>query len=149
MCQRKRKLSLIFISAKEAYESWKASPESIHILDVRTPAEYIYVGHPEMAANIPYEFLESKISKLKNKPVMKVNEDFVAEVSKKYKKTDTIYIICRSGNRSARCADLLFKAGFTNVYNAVDGFEGDKLKVKGDANNGKRVVNGWKNAGSP
>ena len=55
--------------------------------------------------------------------------------------------MCRSGNRSAKAADLLAKAGYTKVYNQVEGYEGDKAK-EGDTK-GKRTVNGWKNAGLP
>jgi rhodanese-related sulfurtransferase len=62
-------------------------------------------------------------------------------------KTSTIILMCRSGDRSARAADLLGKAGYTNVYSVVDGFEGDIAK-EGD-HKGQRAVNGWKNAGLP
>jgi hypothetical protein len=41
------------------------------------------------------------------------------------------------------------KAGFKTVYNIIDGFEGDSLKVPGSYNYGKRLVNGWKNSGAP
>ena len=58
-------------------------------------------------------------------------------------------IMCRSGARSAVSVNKLAKAGFKNVYNITDGFEGDKLKVPGSYNNGKRLVNGWKNSGAP
>ena len=42
----------------------------------------------------------------------------------------------------------LAKAGFTNVYTITDGFEGDKLNIQGSYNNGKRIVNTWKNSGA-
>ena len=32
---------------------WKADPERVHLIDVRTPEEYVFVGHAEMARNIP------------------------------------------------------------------------------------------------
>jgi rhodanese-related sulfurtransferase len=51
--------------------------------------------------------------------------------------------MCRSGDRSARAANLLIDAGFTNVWNQIEGFEGDMSK------DGRRTVNGWKNAGLP
>ena len=56
-------------------------------------------------------------------------------------------LICRSGDRSARAADLLAKAGYTRVYSITEGFEGDAAKDGPKA--GQRVVNGWKNAGLP
>jgi 3-mercaptopyruvate sulfurtransferase SseA len=35
----------LYVTAKEAYEKWQADPEKVKILDVRTPEEYIFVGH--------------------------------------------------------------------------------------------------------
>lgn len=55
--------------------------------------------------------------------------------------------MCRSGDRSAKAADLLAKSGYTNVWSAIEGFEGDK--AKDGPNKGKLTVNGWKNANLP
>ena len=54
---------------------------------------------------------------------------------------------CRSGGRSALAVNALAKAGFTNVYNIIDGFEGDKVAEEGSLYLGKRMKNGWKNSG--
>ena len=62
-------------------------------------------------------------------------------------KDDTIVLICRSGKRSAKAASLMAKAGYTNVYHLVDGYEGDKANE--GPSKGQRVVNGWKSAGLP
>ena len=43
----------LYVTAKEAYEKWQADPEKVMIIDVRTPEEYLFVGHPTMAWNIP------------------------------------------------------------------------------------------------
>ncbi len=43
----------LYVTAKEAYEMWKAAPEKVTIIDVRTPDEYLFIGHPTMAWNIP------------------------------------------------------------------------------------------------
>ena len=51
-------------------------------------------------------------------------------------------VMCRSGSRSANAVNMLAKAEFKNLYTVTDGFEGDKSKE------GKRTVNGWKNAGA-
>ena len=58
-------------------------------------------------------------------------------------KDHPIIVMCRSGGRSAAAANELAKAGYTNVWNLVEGFEGDKDDT------GARTVNGWKNAGLP
>jgi len=42
-----------YITAVEAYEMWKANPETIKILDVRTHGEYVFVGYAPMKVNIP------------------------------------------------------------------------------------------------
>ena len=44
----------LYLTAKEAYEKWKATPETVKILDVRTTEEYLFIGHAEMAWNIPF-----------------------------------------------------------------------------------------------
>jgi hypothetical protein len=44
----------LYVTAKEAYEKWKTDPEKVMILGVRTPEEYLFVGHPTMAWKIPF-----------------------------------------------------------------------------------------------
>jgi rhodanese-related sulfurtransferase len=56
------------------------------------------------------------------------------------------YLICRSGSRSAKAANLLAQAGYSQVY-TTDGFEGDAAKE--GPHKGERAVNGWKNVGLP
>jgi hypothetical protein len=43
----------LYVTAKEAYEKWKANPERVKILDVGTTEEFLFVGHPAMAWSIP------------------------------------------------------------------------------------------------
>ena len=43
----------LYATAKEAYEKWKAAPDTVMIIDVRTPEEFLFVGHPTMAWKIP------------------------------------------------------------------------------------------------
>jgi rhodanese-related sulfurtransferase len=138
-----------YISAAEAYEKWKASPKEVVILDVRTPQEYDFVGHPPMAPNIPFKLWAGKWNPEKKKFSLSKNPDFVAKVKKKWKPDATLLIMCRSGSRSASAVNALAKDGFTNAYSVVDGFEGDKVKDKSSAFHGKRMKNGWKNAGAP
>ncbi len=102
-----------------------------------------------MVANIPLKFLKTGFDLKTMKMVMSLNENFIGEVKKRFKETDTIMIMCRSGARGAASVNKLAKAGFKNVYNITDGFEGDKLKIPGSYNNGKRLVNGWQNSGVP
>jgi rhodanese-related sulfurtransferase len=139
----------LHITAKEAYEKWQADPENVKILDVRTPEEYVFVGHPEMAWNVPLMFMTYAWDTEKKKPGMKRNPGFLAQVKKSLKPTDTILVTCRSGQRSKMACDLLAEAGYKNAYSIVDGFEGDAVKEPGSPDAGKRRLNGWKNAGIP
>ncbi len=133
----------------KAYMQWKASPDKTKLLDVRTAEEYYFVGHPEMAVNIPFLFSTGKLNPATNKPQLKKNENFLADVKKRFKPDDTIIVFCRSGERAAKAVNALAEAGFKNAYNLLEGFEGDKVKEEGSVYKGKRMKNGWKNSGAP
>ena len=139
----------LYVTAKEAYEIWKAAPDKVNILDVRTPEEYIFVGHAPMAVNIP-AFLQSyEWDEDKHHYAMTPNPDFMAQVEATFSPDDTIYVTCRSGGRSAASVNQLAAAGFENVYNITDGMEGDKVAEPGSLYHGQRMKNGWKNSGVP
>jgi rhodanese-related sulfurtransferase len=139
----------LYVNAKEAFTNWHVHPDKIHIVDVRTPEEYIFVGHAPMAVNIPVQFVRHAWDADKKKPVMEMNPKFVDQVKQKYSATDTLYVMCRSGGRSAVATNKLAEAGFKTVYNITDGFEGDTVKDENSYFHGKRYVNGWRNSGAP
>ncbi len=158
------------ITPLEAYDMLMKDKNHTFLIDVRTRAEYQFLGHPPRAYNIPLLFLTTnfqikgeeyggKIAK-KTRYALVPNKDFVKVVESKFKKTDNILLICRSGHRSRRAAELLVKAGFKHVYNIVGGFEGNKFKLKDKklnkllkkyspyyAHRGK--MDGWKYYGLP
>ena len=39
----------LYVTSREAYAKWKAEPDKVKIIDVRTPEEYLFVGHFAMA----------------------------------------------------------------------------------------------------
>jgi rhodanese-related sulfurtransferase len=139
----------LYATAQEAYAMWKADPERVKILDVRTPEEYLFVGHAEMAGNIPLLFVKYQWDADKNEPIVEPNLDFISSVKSLFVSTDTLLVTCRSGGRSALAVNALAKAGFVNVYNIIDGMEGDKVDDPGSVYHGKRMKNGWKNSGLP
>ena len=126
---------------------WKKDPEKVKIIDVRTPEEYLFVGHPEMAWKIPLATQSYEWDPEKNKYPMTVQADFVSRVKEIAKAGDILMIMCRSGGRSAIAVNLLTKAGFNKVYNIIDGMEGDLVKDPDSVFNGQRFKNGWKNSG--
>ena len=139
----------LYVTATEAYEMWQADKNKIKILDVRTPEEYIFVGHAPMAYNIPFQLFNYRMAVRNKGPLMIANPNFTAEVRQKFKPTETILVICRSGNRSAAAVNAMASAGFKIVYSVTDGFEGDRVNDPSSAHHGKRLKNGWKNSDIP
>lgn len=136
----------LYVTAREAYEMWQADPMHTKVLDVRTFEEYVLIGHAEMATNIPLAFPTYKWDANKGNYSVVGNADFVAHVKAHFQPDDTILVMCRSGGRSAMAVNALAKAGFTQVYNIIDGFEGDKVEDPESVHYGKRMRNGWKNS---
>lgn len=147
--EKKRTSLNKYMTALEAYEMWKADPQKVKIVDVRTPEEYVFVGHPVMAVNIPSELWTGEWNaEMKDFPLAP-NPNFEAQVKARFQPNDVLLVMCRSGHRSAKAIERLVAAGFTNVYNIVDGFEGDKIRDAESDYDGKRMKNGWKNSGAP
>ncbi|MEJ5349839.1 MAG: rhodanese-like domain-containing protein [Desulfosoma sp.] len=147
--EKKRTSFNKYVTALEAYEMWKADPQKVKILDVRTPEEYVFVGHPPMAVNIPSEIWAGQWNEEKKDFPLVPNPNFEAQVKARFQSDDVLLVMCRSGHRSAKAIERMAAAGFTNVYNIVDGFEGDKINDTESYFHGKRMKNGWKNSGAP
>ena len=152
----KRSRLQLYLTPQEAYEIVGKAPARTLFLDVRTRAEAMYVGMPTTAdALVPYvehQEMMTDWDERRHMYQLEPNSDFIQEAEIRLKekglgKTDQVILICRSGDRSARAADLLASAGFTRVYSIAEGFEGDSAKDGAKA--GQRIVNGWKNAGLP
>lgn len=139
----------LYLTAKDAYEKWKSDPKQVKILDVRTPEEYVFVGHPAMAWNVPAMLQTYQWDASGRKLPMKPNPDFESQAKKLFKPSDTLLVMCRSGGRSAKAVDRMAEAGFKQVYNIIDGMEGDTIDDPESVFHGKRMKNGWKNAGLP
>ncbi len=87
---------------------WKADPMKTVVLDVRTPAEYFWVGHAPMAYNVPFAFWQSDVFPKGGKPVMKPNPDFIRRVKKVVSPEETLLVMCRSGERGAKAGAGVF-----------------------------------------
>jgi len=144
--ERKQTTLGLYVTAAQAYEMWEAAPDKVKVIDVRTPEEYAFVGHPEMAWNIPLAFVTYQRKDGKTAYDVEWNADFVTEVKGIAGPTDILLVTCRSGDRSSMAVDKLAAGGFTNAYTIVDGVEGDKVEDPGSVFVGKRMRNGWKNS---
>jgi rhodanese-related sulfurtransferase len=139
----------LYVTSREAYSMWKASGETAILLDVRTAEEYLFVGHATMAWNVPVLLQVYTWDSAKQRFPMKPNPDFISEVNKIARFSDTLFVMCRSGGRSAMAVNQLAAAGFKNVYNIIDGMEGDAVGDPESVFYGQRLKNGWKNSGLP
>lgn len=137
------------LTAVEACEVWKANPRGVNILDVRTPEEYVYVGHAPAAINIPWSLWTGKWDPEKKDFALSENPHFVSQVKERFKTADLILVMCRAGERSTQAVDRLRREGFWNAYSVMDGFEGVKSDDEESYSRGKRIRNGWKNGGGP
>jgi rhodanese-related sulfurtransferase len=105
------------------------------LVDVRTQAEWEYVGH------IP----DTVLIEWNTYPNSQRNPDFLNELQAQVARGDApVMFLCRSGARSHQAAQAATQAGYSNSYNILEGFEGDK-----DANGHRNTVGGWRFAGLP
>ena len=121
------------VNPKEAVEILAANPQAVFV-DCRSEMEYLYVGHPIGAQHIAWN----------DGPDWEINPHFVGQVKKVASVDRPIVIICRSGQRSVDAAIALEKAGFSEVYNVLDGFEGPL-----DDNHHRGTISGWRMEGLP
>lgn len=145
----------LYVDAKQAHAMKQEQGDDVLLIDVRTRPELKYVGMADgVDASIPVRTFNTEFawSDKSNTYRTSANDDFVAAVERllavKGKNRETpLLLMCQSGSRVPIAARLLHKAGFTTVYTVWDGFEG--VKAKDGEHQGKRVVNGWKNANLP
>jgi rhodanese-related sulfurtransferase len=139
----------LYLTAAQAYDMWLAAPDAVKVIDVRTLEEYLFVGHAPMAWNVPLGFQTDEWDAEKNSFVMKPNLEFLPQIAGVVSPSDTILVMCRSGGRSAKAANVLAQSGYTNVYSIIDGMEGDAIEDTESPDLGKRLINGWKNSDLP
>ena len=144
--EKKRTTLGLYVTAAEAYKMWMSAPDTVKVIDVRSPEEYAFVGHPEMSWNIPFAFVTYQRKGGRFDYGSRMNTNFVAHVLEVAAPTDVLLITCRSGGRSALAVNALAAAGFKNTYTIVDGVEGDKVHDPESVFVGKRMKNGWKNS---
>ena len=126
------------VTPTEAYAAVTASEDAV-LVDVRTRAEWSYVGVPLLDdGSLPV------LVEWQRYPDGRVNDAFVDDLrAAGVGEGTSIYFVCRSGVRSIAAAEAATAAGLGPAYNVLEGFEGPH-----DAE-GHRTVAGWKVAGLP
>ncbi len=134
--QRAREMNLPYegaLTPDEAYRLMESAPGA-KLVDVRTRAELDWVGRIPDAVEIEWQVY----------PGMKANPNFMAQLEQQVEKEGLVMFICRSGVRSHHAAALATHAGYTDCYNILEGFEGDR-----DAEEHRNTKEGWRHAGLP
>lgn len=132
------------VTAQEAYDRLSEQDDAV-LIDVRTQAEWSFVGLPDLRP----VGKEPVLAEWQSFPSSGPNEGFAKTVSDLLVKKGLdlgvpIYFLCRSGARSQAAAIALTQAGHTQCFNISDGFEGplDEAGHRG-------TWSGWKAAGLP
>lgn len=132
------------VSVEETWSRLKTDASSI-LIDVRTRAEWAFVGLPDL----------SEIGKRvvmvewQTFPDNRIDPEFGRRLDRMLDeagvgKSTELFFICRSGGRSRMAADQMAAAGYARCRNVADGFEGPL-----DADRHRGRLGGWKAAGLP
>lgn len=120
---------------QECFEDLQARETAV-LIDVRTAPEWSFVGTPTH----PRCLRISSTLFPPNQP----NPNFLAEVEQQVAKDQPVYCLCKLGGRSMAAAQALVAAGYTEVYNVLNGFDGDQ-----NEHGQRRCINGWVASGLP
>lgn len=124
------------VTPAEAYALLQSDP-SIHLIDVRTNAERDWVGQvairPDQLHPVQWNLYPSR-----------PNPEFLAELAQVVQPDSVLLFLCRSGVRSRAAAQLATENGYSNCFDILEGFEGDK-----DAAGHRKTIGGWCHAGLP
>ncbi len=128
------------VTPDAAWEALRSQPDAV-LVDVRSDAEWAFVGLPDLSS-AGKDVVRAAWATF---PGMKPNPAFAQTVADQGVGPDkAVYLLCRSGVRSAAAARALTALGYARCYNIAGGFEGDL-----DAGRHRGQVNGWKLAGLP
>jgi rhodanese-related sulfurtransferase len=119
----------------QVWEALRSDPKA-QLVDVRTEAEWNFVGLPDLApAAKQVVLIQWQVF-----PSMQLNENFTDQLKQAGLTPDQhLYFICRSGQRSLAAAQAAQAEGFPYVHNVAEGFEGPP-----DGAGHRGTVAGWK-----
>ena len=121
---------LPFSGSVNPVDAWfLVQQEQAVLVDVRTNEERKFVGYVPDSVHVAWATGTS----------FNRNPRFVKELESKTGKDAVVLLLCRSGKRSALAAEAAQKAGFGNVFNVLEGFEGDLNERQQ-----RGAINGWR-----
>jgi rhodanese-related sulfurtransferase len=130
-----RSQGLAYAGSVPPGEAWRLveSGEAV-LVDVRSTEERKFVGHVPGSTHVAWA----------TGTALTRNPRFVRELEAKAGKSQVVLLLCRSGKRSALAAEAAAKAGFGNVFNVLEGFEGEI-----DEHRQRGALGGWRKHGLP
>ncbi len=122
----------------QAWDLLESDPMAM-LIDVRTRAEWNFVGLPELSS------IGKQVRTVEwvSFPAGSPNPSFVEAASDGVAPDQAVLLLCRSGGRSLAAGQALVAAGFQNVINVVAGFEGD-LDTEGHRHGGWKDALPWR-----
>jgi rhodanese-related sulfurtransferase len=132
------------VSVDDAWARLKSDAGSV-LIDVRTIAEWAYVGLPDLSSVGKRPVLVE----WQGFPGDRLNTAFVERLTEALtpigaNRESELLFICRSGSRSLKAAQAMAAAGYTHCRNVADGFEGPL-----DPERHRGQLAGWKARGLP
>ena len=132
------------ISVDETWARLKRDADAV-LIDVRTIAEWAYVGLPDLSSIGKRPVLVE----WQGFPDERLNTAFVDRLTEALTpigadRNSELLFICRSGQRSLKAAQAMAAAGFACCRNVADGFEGPL-----DPSRHRGQLGGWKAKGLP
>jgi len=132
------------VDVETTWQGLVSRPKS-QLIDVRTRAEWTYVGLPDLGSIGKRPVLVE----WQTFPDQAVDPRFIERLAGELKalgveKDDELFFICRSGGRSLAAAKAMAELGYRACHNVAGGFEGP---LDDDRHRGS--VLGWKAAGLP
>jgi len=127
-----------------AWSALQGNPRS-QLVDVRTRAEWTYVGIPDLGALGK----RTVLVEWQTFPDQSVDPRFAERLANELQALgvqvdDDLFFICRSGSRSLTAARAMASAGYRACHNVTEGFEGP---LDDDRHRGS--LSGWKAIGLP
>ena len=132
------------VAVEAAWQVLKSRARS-QVIDVRTRAEWTYVGIPDLGSLSK----RAVLVEWQTFPDRTVDPRFVERLAGELKALgvkldDDLFFICRSGGRSLAAAEAMAAMGYRACHNVAGGFEGPL-----DDERHRGTVGGWKAAGLP
>lgn len=129
------------LDSAQTFDLLQKDPNAV-LIDVRTRAEWSYVGIPDLSS----VGRNPVLIEWQTFPEMLVNDTFDEHLEAEIgtDRDRTLLFLCRSGARSLAAANAAHALGYRRCINVSDGFEGDL-----DQERRRGRLNGWKARGLP